>query len=129
MSNEETLDATEAAYLRKYVAELEAELLRVRTTGHAAAHELDNIAIECGLGHSPQPGTVAAHVREMKKLAELYPLAWEECQWWRGLLGEIDPPGTNSTGWYHHDVVHGGWFHSDEADAHDKARADRGMGQ
>jgi hypothetical protein len=30
MTNEETLDASEAAYLRKYVAELEAELARLR---------------------------------------------------------------------------------------------------
>lgn len=48
----------------------DAELLRVRTTGHAAAHELDNIAIECGLGHSPKPGVVANHVRLLRKLLE-----------------------------------------------------------
>lgn len=46
---------------------LEAELLRVRTTGHGAAHELDNIAIECGLGHSPKPGVVTANVRAMRE--------------------------------------------------------------
>ena len=48
------------------VRDIEAELLRVRTTGHGAAHELDNIAIELGLGHSPQAGVVAAEVRRMK---------------------------------------------------------------
>jgi hypothetical protein len=48
------------------LAALEAELLRVRTTGHGAAHELDNIAVECGLGHSPKPGDVAAHVRQLR---------------------------------------------------------------
>lgn len=49
------------------IAALEAELLRVRTTGHGAAHELDNIAVECGLGHSPKPGEVAAHVRQLRE--------------------------------------------------------------
>ena len=49
------------------IATLEAELLRVRTTGHGAAHELDNIAVECGLGHSPKPGDVAAHVRQLRE--------------------------------------------------------------
>lgn len=41
------------------------ELLRVRTTEHAAAHELDNIAIELGLGHSPKAGVVAEYVRKL----------------------------------------------------------------
>lgn len=50
-----------------HIAALEAELLRVRTTGHGAAHELDNIAVECGLGHSPKPGEVAAHIRQLRE--------------------------------------------------------------
>lgn len=102
----------------------EAELLRVRTTGHAAAHELDNIAIECGLGHSPKPGTVAAHVREMKKLAELYPLAWEECKKWREESGDHDPASEKV--WYTHNELDG-WVHIAPADAHDQARAKAGV--
>lgn len=53
------------------IATLEAELLRVRTTGHAAAHEIDNIAVECGLGHSPKPGDVAAHIRKLREAVEV----------------------------------------------------------
>lgn len=49
------------------IAALRAELLRVRTTGHGAAHELDNIAVECGLGHSPAPGAVSAYVRGLRE--------------------------------------------------------------
>lgn len=47
------------AEAEKVIASLNAELHRVRTTQHGAAHELDNIAVESGLGHSPKPGTVA----------------------------------------------------------------------
>lgn len=57
--------------LNPQLAERDAELLRVRTAQHGAAHELDNIAVECGLGHSPKPGDVAAHVRTLTaQLAE-----------------------------------------------------------
>jgi hypothetical protein len=77
MSNEETLDATEAAYLRKYVAELEAELARLRP------------------------------------LAELYPLAWEECEWHReGSKYSCEECDTSNGKPCH---------------AHDKARAERGV--
>lgn len=51
---------------RARLRERDAELLRVRTLGHAAAHELDNIAVELGLGHSPRPGAVADAVRELR---------------------------------------------------------------
>ena len=34
---------------------------------NGTAHELDNIAVECGLGHSPKPGDVAAYVRELRE--------------------------------------------------------------
>lgn len=44
---------------------LNEELLRIRTTNHGAAHELDNMAIELGLGHSPKPGAVAEAVRAL----------------------------------------------------------------
>jgi hypothetical protein len=88
MTNEETLDASEAAYLRKYVAELEAELARLRP------------------------------------LAELYPLAWEECEKWRELIGEH----ANNREWGCTDI-NGVWRWVEPADAHDKARADRGVGQ
>lgn len=74
----ETLASLTAATARAEM--LDAELLRVRTTGHEAAHELDNIAVECGLSHSPKPGDVSAHVRVMKTL---YAKAWEECKEWR----------------------------------------------
>ena len=86
MTNEETLDATEAAYLRKYVAELEAELARLRP------------------------------------LAELYPLAWEECEKWRGLIGEH----AKNREWGCTDI-NGVWRWVAPADAHDKARAERGV--
>ena len=94
MSNEETLDASEAAYLRKYVAELEAELARLRP------------------------------------LAELYPLAWEECEAHRTSCERF--AGTSRK------AAKGSWVRFDahdqpetvpEADAHDKARAERGVGQ
>ncbi len=88
MNNEEILDASEAAYLRKYVAELEAELARLRP------------------------------------LAELYPLAWEECKKWRGLIGEH----ANNREWGCTDI-NGVWRWVEPADAHDKARAERGAGQ
>lgn len=74
------------------ITALESELLRVRTTGHGAAHELDNIAVECGLGHSPKPGTVAAHVRELESAcnvlgAEVYGMAWGEVgESWRDYI-------------------------------------------
>lgn len=45
---------------------LSEELLRVRTKGHGAAHELDNIAVEAGLGYSPAPGVVADYVRALR---------------------------------------------------------------
>jgi hypothetical protein len=88
VNNEEILDASEAAYLRKYVAELEAELARLRP------------------------------------LAELYPLAWEECKKWRGLIGEH----ANNREWGCTDI-NGVWRWVEPADAHDKARAERGAGQ
>lgn len=53
--------------LLAYISALEAELLRVRTTAHGAAHELDNIAVELGLGHSPKPTVVAEEVRKMRE--------------------------------------------------------------
>ena len=49
------------------VTERDTELLRVRTTGHAAAHELDNIAVECGMGHSPASGDVAKQIRTLTR--------------------------------------------------------------
>ncbi len=61
------------------IATLEAELLRVRTTGHGAAHELDNIAVECGLGHSPKPGDVAAHVRQLREAVMVLANEVREC--------------------------------------------------
>ena len=76
-----TDDAMRAAYFKLRVAELEAELARLRP------------------------------------LAELYPLAWEECEAWRKNVGDRDPA----------------WFAKDTnqsmcaADAHDKARAERGV--
>lgn len=69
---------------------LEAELLRVRTTGHAAAHELDNIAIELGLGHSPKPGIVAEEVR---KLAQAREDARVLAEWVRDAIGPGDLDG------------------------------------
>lgn len=57
------------AELKRRVAELEEELLRVRTTSHAAAHHLDNIAIEQGFGAGLQPMVIADAVR--RKVAEL----------------------------------------------------------
>ena len=53
------------ARLARELASTREELHRVRTTGHGAAHELDNIAVELGLGHSPKPGAVAEKVRSM----------------------------------------------------------------
>lgn len=61
--------------------ELEAELLRVRTAGHGAAHELDNIAVEAGIGHSPRPGVVAAYVRGLKEAGNELS---ERVQWYSG---------------------------------------------
>lgn len=58
----------ELTRLREENATLNAELLRVRTTGHGAAHELDNIAVESGLGHSPKPGEVAEYVRRLRAI-------------------------------------------------------------
>lgn len=61
--------STWARAVERLVAEnrtLSEELLRVRTRGHGAAHELDNIAVEAGLGHSPAPGVVADYVRRLR---------------------------------------------------------------
>ena len=72
LSRGPTIDGTAVCKISTVVCpcvrarDLEAELLRVRTVGHGAAHELDNIAVELGLGHSPQAGVVAAEVRRLK---------------------------------------------------------------
>ena len=50
-----------------------------------------------------------AELARLRPLAELYPLAWEECKWMRR--------NTNMTQWVVAKV------------AHDKARAERGVGQ
>lgn len=42
---------------------LEAELLRVRTTAHGAAHQLDNIAVEQGWGAGLPPLEIANRIR------------------------------------------------------------------
>ena len=60
------------------------ELLRVRTAGHGAAHELDNIAIECGLGHSPKAGVVAEHVRQLLRDVRVLQEVVKECERWSG---------------------------------------------
>lgn len=52
------------------IAELEAELLRVRTTAHGAAHQLDNIAIEQGWGHSMPPHDIVWRIRERLKQSQ-----------------------------------------------------------
>lgn len=62
------LERQEIAMLTHKNKILTEELLRVRTTQAAAAHELDNIAIELGLGHSPKPLQVQEKVRAMAKL-------------------------------------------------------------
>jgi hypothetical protein len=46
------------------VAKAEAELYRVRTECTAAAHQLDNLAIESGFGHSLQPEVIAEKLRD-----------------------------------------------------------------
>lgn len=42
---------------------LEEELLRVRTTAHGAAHQLDNIAVEQGWGAGLPPLEIANRIR------------------------------------------------------------------
>jgi len=87
------------AFATKLIATLEAELLRVRTTGHGAAHELDNIAVECGLGHSPKPGDVAAHVRTLEARCKVLEGFIEES---RELLACVDKLGIRKlvAGWH-----------------------------
>jgi hypothetical protein len=65
-----------------------------------------------------------AELARLRPLAELYPLAWEECEKWRGLIGEH----ANNREWGCTDI-NGVWRWVAPADAHDKARADRGVGQ
>jgi hypothetical protein len=85
-----TFTRTLLAEKDRRIAELEGELLRVRTTGHAAAHELDNIAVESGIGHSPKPGTVAEHVRQQaRRIAEL-----------EAGVGKTAPAWTKWARWY-----------------------------
>jgi hypothetical protein len=65
-----------------------------------------------------------AELARLRPLAELYPLAWEECKKWRGLIGEH----ANNREWGCTDI-NGVWRWVAQADAHDKARAERGVGQ
>lgn len=46
---------------------LSAELLRVRTTAHGAAHALDNLAIEFGWGAGLPPTEIADRIRSERK--------------------------------------------------------------
>lgn len=48
---------------REQVRERDAELLRVRTTGHGAAHAIDNLAIELGMGANVEPIEIARRIR------------------------------------------------------------------
>jgi hypothetical protein len=65
-----------------------------------------------------------AELARLRPIAELYPLAWEECRKWRGLIGEH----ANNREWGCTDI-NGVWRWVAPADAHDKARADRGVGK
>jgi hypothetical protein len=65
---------------------------------------------------------ISAELARLRPLAELYPLAWEECKKWRGLIGEH----ANNREWGCTDI-NGVWRWVAPADAHDKARADRGV--
>jgi hypothetical protein len=65
-----------------------------------------------------------AELARLRPFAELYPLAWEECKKWRGLIGEH----ANNREWGGTDI-NGVWRWVAQADAHDKARAERGAGQ
>jgi hypothetical protein len=67
---------------------------------------------------------ISAELARLRPLAELYPLAWEECKKWRGLIGEH----ANNREWGCIDI-NGVWRWVEPADAHDKARAERGVGQ
>jgi hypothetical protein len=65
-----------------------------------------------------------AELARLRPFAGLYPLAWEECKKWRGLIGEH----ANNREWGCTDI-NGVWRWVAQADAHDKARAERGVGQ
>lgn len=66
----------------------------------------------------------AAELARLRGIEKVYAAAAKECKWWRQLTGDYSA-SPNTPGWYHHDGK--GWFHSDEADAHDTARAEAGM--
>jgi hypothetical protein len=63
-----------------------------------------------------------AELARLRPLAKLYPLAWEECDAWRCYIGRY----IIGEGWC---VGDGECLPIEEADDHDKARAERGVGQ
>lgn len=54
----------DAASCREELRGRDEELLRVRTTQAAAAHALDNLCIEFGIGHGLQPMEAADKLRQ-----------------------------------------------------------------
>ena len=79
----------------------------------AAIAELQEMVNVCEMDRN----RARAELARLRPIAELYPLAWEECKEWRKNVGDRDPA----------------WFAKDTnqsmcaADAHDKARAERGV--
>ena len=86
----------------------------------AAIAELQEMVNVCEMDRN----RALAELARLRPFAELYPLAWEECEKWRGLIGEH----ANNREWGCTDI-NGVWRWVAPADAHDKARADRGVGQ
>lgn len=61
----------EVERLKELVSSLNAELLRVKTTQHGAAHALDNIGIELGLGANAAVTDIQHKVRVLRTEAGL----------------------------------------------------------
>ena len=53
----------ENQHLSSQLAARDAELLRVRTIGHGAAHQLDNLAVELGFGAALPADEIASKIR------------------------------------------------------------------
>jgi len=86
----------------------------------AAIAELQEMVNVCEMDRN----RALAELARLRPIAELYLLAWEECGKWRGLIGEH----ANNREWGGTDI-NGVWRWVAQADAHDKARAERGVGQ